>query len=509
MDKSIVLTNTLIVENSVSGTVVGALSTVDPDVADIHRYELLDDAGGRFILDGDRLKVAPNAVLDYETQNQWTVKIRTLDNGNPNLFFDKSFVIQLANVNEAPRFTSNPILNASTNAIYNYVITTADPENETRSISVEGLPTWLTFVDNGNGTGTLSGQPTPAQAGLSAINLKVTDASGLSSNQTFFISIDVVLKEDSRLNTSQSVSFKIPSQPTLLSFAVDPTFDLTDPRFINDAFEVALVDGTGKSLVHTIKRDRQSFFNLTEGESAALASGVTYNAVTRTVTLNLTGIAPDANATLMFRLVNDDRDTTTAVRIRDIAFTSAPVGTLPAVQQGGSAPTFQGVDLSRFNQLTDVSSSIQAVYGETSLDTKTKQVYTEISLQNIGTYSMDAPVLVAIRNLSNPSVLVSKPDGFTPEGLPYFNFSSLVAAGKFNPNTLTASRDIAFYNPQQVQFSYELVVLGQLNQAPTIQSKPPIEGLAGKPYTYQVQATDPNRLIHKFTSATVTGFQEI
>ncbi len=489
---NILLTNTLIVENSVSGTVVGSLTTVDPDVADIHRYALLDDAGGRFVLDGDRLKVAPSAVLDFESQSQWTVKIRTTDSGNPNLFFDKSFVIQLADVNEAPRFTSNPIANAGTNAPYSYAITTADPENQARVVTAIGLPSWLNFVDNGNGTATLAGQPTPAQAGLYSINLKVTDSGGLSTTQTYLLAVDVVLKEDNRFNTSQSVSFKMPTQPTLLSFAFDPTFDLTDPRFINDVFEVALVDSTGKSLVQTIKRDRQSFFNVTEGEPIALASGVTYNTTTRTVTLNLTGIAPDANATLMFRLVNDDTDTTTQVRIRDIAFTSAPVGTLPALQQGGSSPTFQGVDLPIFNQLTDISSSVQAVYSETSFDAKSKQVYTEVSLRNIGTYSMDAPVLVAIRNLSNASVLVSKPDGFTPEGLPYFNFSSLVTGGKFNASTLTASRDIAFYNPQQAQFSYELVVLGQLNQAPTIQSKPPIEGLAGKPYTYQVQATDPN-----------------
>lgn len=490
---NILLTNTLIVENSASGTVVGSLTTVDPDLADIHRYALLDDAGGRFVLDGDRLKVAPSAVLDFESQSQWTVKIRTTDSGNPNLFFDKSFVIQLADVNEAPRFTSNPIANAGTNAPYSYVITTADPENQARTVTAIGLPSWLSFVDNGNGTATLAGQPTPAQAGLYSINLKVTDSGGLSTTQTYLLAVDVVLKEDNRFNTSQSVSFKMPTQPTLLSFAFDPTFDLTDPRFINDAFEVALVDSTGKSLVQTIKRDRQSFFNVTEGEPIALASGVTYNSTTRTVTLNLTGIAPDANATLMFRLVNDDTDTTTQVRIRDIAFTSAPAGTLPALQQGGSSPTFQGVDLPIFNQLTDISSSVQAVYGETSFDAKSKQVYTEVSLRNIGTYSMDAPVLVAIRNLSNASVLVSKPDGFTPEGLPYFNFSSLVTGGKFNTSTLTASRDIAFYNPQQAQFSYELVVLGQLNQAPTIQSKPPIEGLAGKPYTYQVQATDPNQ----------------
>jgi YbbR domain-containing protein len=41
-------------------------------------------------------------------------------------------------------------------------------------------------------------------------------------------------------------------------------FDTTDPDSINDAFEVALVDAQGNSLIHTIQPNRDAFFNITE-----------------------------------------------------------------------------------------------------------------------------------------------------------------------------------------------------------------------------------------------------
>ena len=53
-----------------------------------------------------------------------------------------------------------------------------------------------------------------------------------------------------------------------------------------------------------------------------------------------------------------------------------------------------------------------------------------------------------------------------------------------------------FSNPNQVQFTYDLEILADLNQAPVIESTPVAagqtvaEGIIGQPYTYQVQATD-------------------
>ena len=51
----IVLTNSAIAENSSNGTVIGNLSSADPDIGDTHSYSLIDNASGRFAINGNTL----------------------------------------------------------------------------------------------------------------------------------------------------------------------------------------------------------------------------------------------------------------------------------------------------------------------------------------------------------------------------------------------------------------------------------------------------------------------
>ncbi len=89
------LSNTLIPENSLPGTVIGILNTVD-DVQGTFTYQLLDDAGGRFVLLGDQIKVADGAVLDFETTASHTIRVSSTDQGG--LSFEKNISITLADV---------------------------------------------------------------------------------------------------------------------------------------------------------------------------------------------------------------------------------------------------------------------------------------------------------------------------------------------------------------------------------------------------------------------------
>src|SRR5258707_1177953 len=95
-------------------------------------------------------------------------------------------------------------------------------------------------------------------------------------------------------------------------------------------------------------------------------------------------------------------------------------------------------------------------------------------------------------HLSDPTVRVKDFDGLAPDGTPYYIFTSLVAGGTLSPSGLTGSRTLAFLNPAHVQFTYDLVFLGQLNRNPIITTTPVIEALAGRPYVYAVGATDPD-----------------
>ncbi len=145
------------------------------------------------------------------------------------------------------------------------------------------------------------------------------------------------------------------------------------------------------------------------------------------------------------------------------------------------------------NLFTDVvSASFIADYTHTSLDQASDRLYTELAIQNAGSFPIDTPLFVAIDNLSDPGIYVVRPDGFTPEGLPYYDYSGLVDDGTLDAGESTAAKTIAFFNPGGTQFTYELVYFGQTNQAPAIGSSPEQAAIIGKPYFYQVVATDPD-----------------
>ena len=73
----ILLNNAAIAENAANGTVVGQLSTVDPDIGDVASFVLSDDAGGRFAIDGSNLIVA--GAIDFEVTPTLAVKVKATD----------------------------------------------------------------------------------------------------------------------------------------------------------------------------------------------------------------------------------------------------------------------------------------------------------------------------------------------------------------------------------------------------------------------------------------------
>jgi hypothetical protein len=82
-------------------------------------------------------------------------------------------------VNTPPAFTSTPAVTAvNAGQSFSYTITAIDPDlpyGDVLDITAAGLPSWLTLVDNGNGTATLSGTPTVADGGTYHIHLHAED----------------------------------------------------------------------------------------------------------------------------------------------------------------------------------------------------------------------------------------------------------------------------------------------------------------------------------------------
>jgi hypothetical protein len=105
----ITLSASSVPENSASGTIVGNLSTTDPDSGQTFTYTLLDSAGGRFKVVSNQLQVDNGTLLDYESNTSHNVTIRTTDSGG--LSYDKTFVITVINLSETRTWDGGSLVN--------------------------------------------------------------------------------------------------------------------------------------------------------------------------------------------------------------------------------------------------------------------------------------------------------------------------------------------------------------------------------------------------------------
>ena len=105
-------------------------------------------------------------------------------------------------------------------------------------------------------------------------------------------------------------------------------------------------------------------------------------------------------------------------------------------------------------------------YGRTSFNEWTKVLYADVAVRNAGTYPIRVPLYLGVTRISDPSVRLLSADGVSSDGIPYYDFTATLSGATLDLGRSTLPRTLAFHNPNHVQFTYDLVVLGQLNQAP-------------------------------------------
>ncbi len=97
----------------------------------------------------------------------------------------QSFTITVANVNDAPQFSSTPVISATENSPYTYTVTVTDVDaNDVLTVTATTLPSWLNFANN-----MLTGTPTNGDVGAHFVSLLVTDSGGLTDTQSFTITV--------------------------------------------------------------------------------------------------------------------------------------------------------------------------------------------------------------------------------------------------------------------------------------------------------------------------------
>ncbi len=94
------LSNNTVAENSPLNTLIGNFTTTDPDTGNTFSYSLVTGTGSTdnslFTIDGNQLKV--NGLLDYETQNNYSIRVKTTDQGG--LSYEKQLTVSVTNLRE-------------------------------------------------------------------------------------------------------------------------------------------------------------------------------------------------------------------------------------------------------------------------------------------------------------------------------------------------------------------------------------------------------------------------
>jgi hypothetical protein len=241
------LSNSSLPENAGVNFVIGNFSTTDPDMGDTFTYSLVTGAGSAdnaaFNIAGNQLRA--NASFDFETQNSFSIRVRTTDAGG--LFFEKQFTITVTNVNETPTDLnlSNSSLpeNAGANAVVG-TLSTLDPDvGDTFTYSlVAGAGSANNGLFNITGNQLRANASFDFEAGSTySVRLRTTDAGGLFFEKQFTITVTNVNETPTDLNLSNS---SLPENAGI-NFVIG-NFSTVDPD-AGDTFTYTLVAGTGST----------------------------------------------------------------------------------------------------------------------------------------------------------------------------------------------------------------------------------------------------------------------
>lgn len=88
--------DTAFIDENVNDGYVGDLATTDEDANQTHRYSLINNGGWKFALRNNKIYSSSFANLDYETKSEYTIWVRSTDNGSPRLSFNKTFTVQVS-----------------------------------------------------------------------------------------------------------------------------------------------------------------------------------------------------------------------------------------------------------------------------------------------------------------------------------------------------------------------------------------------------------------------------
>jgi Ca2+-binding RTX toxin-like protein len=313
------LSNNSIAENQAIATVIGNFSSVDPNTGDVFIYTLIHGEGSTdnalFAIQNGQLK--SNTVFDYETKNNYSIRVRVTDQGG--LFFEKSLTINITDVSESSiiSLTVSPTSvteDGTANLVYTFTRTGATTSALTVNYSITGTANSTDYTGATPGTGkTITFAPGSSTATLT---IDPTADTTVEANET--VALTLATGTGYTVGTTTAVTGTITNDDLpSITLAVSPA-SVTE-------------DGT-TNLVYTFTRSGSTTnaltVNYTLGGTATLNTDYTRTGTTNTVTF----AAGSSTATVTV----DPKTDTTVESNETIALTLASgtgytVGTTTAV----------------------------------------------------------------------------------------------------------------------------------------------------------------------------------
>jgi large repetitive protein len=329
--------------------------------------------------------------------------------------------------------------------------------------------------------------------GTANFTVQVADQGGLTSSRSFEVNvIGIELRELTNFSTVLVETLTVPDDTSSLRIEFEtPNFDTSSQRDIRDAFEIELMDMSGNPLVLPYAGGVDASFNWTEGLTPVSAQGVVATiagaGAVSTATVNLSGLPAGTQFQLRLRLVNNDSDNGSLVRINDIGFVNETTARPLGASLASSSTDLATIN---FSTLQDVTGNFTVDYGRTTLAASNDRLLVDVQLKNESTQSYRGPVLMVIKNLSSLDANALRPDGFTPAGDPYFQIG--ISGDAISTGQSSIARQIGFLNVSNERFDYQVQILAAVNATPSGFRSTPLTSIqAGNAYIYTAEATDP------------------
>ncbi|MCE7990431.1 MAG: cadherin repeat domain-containing protein [Roseivirga sp.] len=244
----ILLSNSSIDENSADGTVIGNLSSSDPDTGDDHQYTLIAGAGDEgniaFTINAQDQLIS-SEVFDFEKQAGYSVRVQSTDNGG--LSVTQVLIITINDLNEeatAIALSGNHLEENNTLGDEIGTLNTTDPDNaETFTYTLvagDGDTDNASFEMDGNTIKAAEVFDHETQSDYS-IRVRSTDSQSNGLESIFSITIQDINETPTALDLSNSTVNENQAEST--SIGVLSTTDVD----AGDAFVYSFATGDGDS----------------------------------------------------------------------------------------------------------------------------------------------------------------------------------------------------------------------------------------------------------------------